>query len=195
MSTEMRRNPERRSALLDCAIDVLARDGARGLTFRAVDVEAEVPTGTTSNYFPNRAALLTQIGGRIYERLQPDPATIAKSLEGPRTRARVEALMYELVDRVSAFRTGYLALLELRLEATRRPDLREVLTTRIRADVDANIDYHLKSGLPGDATTVKLLFLAMNWLIVERLTLPDLFGEDEIHDLVAAAVERIVPDR
>jgi hypothetical protein len=42
---------------------------------------------------------------------------------------------------------------------------------------------------------VKLLFLAMNWLIVERLTLPDLFGEDEIHDLVAAAVERIVPNQ
>jgi DNA-binding transcriptional regulator YbjK len=191
----MRRNPERRSALLDGAIDVLARDGARGLTFRAVDAAADVPTGTTSNYFPNRDVLLTQVGGRIYERLQPDAATIAKSLEGPRTKARVEALMYELVDRVSAFRTGYLALLELRLEATRRPDLREVLTARIREDVDANIDYHLKSGLPGDATTVKLLFLAMNWLIVERLTLPDLFGEDEIHDLVAAAVERIVPNQ
>jgi AcrR family transcriptional regulator len=191
----MRRNPERRSALLDGAIDVLACDGARGLTFRAVDAAADVPTGTTSNYFPNRDVLLTQVGGRIYERLQPDAATIAKSLEGPRTKARVEALMYELVDRVSAFRTGYLALLELRLEATRRPDLREVLTARIREDVDANIDYHLKSGLPGDATTVKLLFLAMNWLIVERLTLPDLFGEDEIHGLVAAAVERIVPNQ
>jgi DNA-binding transcriptional regulator YbjK len=191
----MRRNPERRSALLDGAIDVLARDGARGLTFRAVDAAADVPTGTTSNYFPNRDVLLPQVGGRISERLQPDAATIAKSLEGPRTKARVEALMYELVDRVSAFRTGYLALLELRLEATRRPDLREVLTARIREDVDANIDYHLKSGLPGDATTVKLLFLAMNWLIVERLTLPDLFGEDEIHDLVAAAVERIVPNQ
>jgi DNA-binding transcriptional regulator YbjK len=189
----MRRNPERRSALLDGAIDVLARDGARGLTFRAVDAEAGVPPGTTSNYFPNRDALLTQAGSRIYERLEPDQAMISRGLEGPRTKARVEELMYELVDRVSAFRTGYLALLELRLEATRRPDLREVLTARIRADVDANIEYHEKSGLPGDATTVKLLFLAMNWLVVERLTLPDLFGEDEIRALVGAAVERIVP--
>ncbi len=191
----MRSNPERRSALLDGAIDVLARDGARGLTFRAVDAEAGVPTGTTSNYFPNRDALLTQAGSRIYERLEPDQAMVARGLEGPRTKARVEELMHEVVDRVSAFRTGYLALLELRLEATRRPDLREVLTARIRADVDANIEYHLKAGLPGDATTVKLLFLAMNWLVVERLTLPDLFGEDEVRDLVAAAVDRIVPNR
>nr|BFE83948.1 hypothetical protein GCM10020093_065490 [Planobispora longispora] len=102
--------------------------------------------------------------------------------------------MHELVDRVSHFRSGYLALLELRLEATRRPELRRLLTERIRADVDANIDYHLKSGLPGDATTVVLLYLALNWLIVERLTLPDVFPEEQIHALVTDVVERVLPD-
>ena len=188
----MRTNPERRAALLDGAIDVLAADGARGLTFRAVDAAAEVPTGTTSNYFRNRDELLTQAGGRIYERLQPDEATIAQSLSGPRDAERVQVLIQEVVDRVSSYRTGYLALLELRLEATRRPDLRAVLTERIRADVDANVKYHLESGLPGDATTVKLLYLALNWLIVERLTLPDVFGEDEMRELVRAAVDRTI---
>lgn len=38
-----------------------------------------------------------------------------------------------------------------------------------------------------------LLYLAMNWLVVERLTLPDVFGEEEIHKLVTSAVERLVP--
>ncbi|MGI5284140.1 hypothetical protein ACQEVF_12465 [Nonomuraea polychroma] len=46
---------------------------------------------------------------------------------------------------------------------------------------------------PRDATTVVLLYLAMNWLIVERLTLPDVFGEGEIHKLVTSAVERLLP--
>lgn len=68
-----------------------------------------------------------------------------------------------------------------------------MLTERIRADVDANVGYHLDSGLPGDATTVLLLYLAMNWLIVEQLTLPDLFDEAQLHDLVERAVERLVP--
>lgn len=188
----MRTNPERRLALLDGAIDVLAADGARGLTFRAVDAAAAVPTGTTSNYFRNRDDLLTQAGSRIYERLQPDEATVALSLSGPRDAERVQQLIREVVDRVSSYRTGYLALLELRLEATRRPGLRTVLTERIRADVDANVKYHLESGLPGDATTVKLLYLAMNWLIVEQLTLPDVFGEDEMLELVRAAVDRMI---
>ncbi|MEU4539950.1 TetR family transcriptional regulator [Streptosporangium sp. NPDC023825] len=189
----MRQNPARRAALLDAAIEVLAREGARGLTFRAVDVEARVPNGTASNYFDNRDDLLTQVGHRFYERLKPEPGVMAAVLEGPRDRDRVTELMHDLVDRVSHFRSGYLALLELRLEATRRPELRRLLTERIRADVDANISHHVQAGLPGDATTVVLLYLALNWLILERLTLPDIFPEDQIHALVTDVVERILP--
>jgi len=187
-----RRNDERRTALIDAALEVLAREGARGLTFRAVDKEAAVPPGTTSNYFLNRDDLLTQSGARVYERLQPDEATIERQRTASRDRETYAALMRELVTRVSAFRTGYLALLELRLESTRRPALRALLTDRVRADVEANIAYHEASGLPGDATAVKLLMLTLNWLIVEQLTLPDVFSEEEREALVTAAVERIV---
>ncbi|MEU3280389.1 TetR/AcrR family transcriptional regulator [Streptomyces antibioticus] len=188
----VRRNAERRAALVDAAIEVLAREGARGLTFRAVDTEAAVPNGTASNYFANRDDLLTQAGARVYERLQPDEATIERQRTAGRDRETYVELMRELVGRVSSFRTGYLALLELRLEATRRPELRRVLTERVRADVDANVAYHEASGLPGDATAVKLLILTLNWLIVEQLTLPDVFDETEREELVRAAVERIV---
>ncbi|MGR3935560.1 TetR/AcrR family transcriptional regulator [Streptomyces sp. BRA346] len=191
----VRRNDERRAALVDAAIEVLAAEGARGLTFRAVDTEAAVPPGTASNYFANRDDLLTQAGARVYERLQPDDATIARQRASTRDREGYTALMRELVGRISAFRTGYLALLELRLEATRRPALRAVLTERVRADMAANVAYHEESGLPGDATAVRLLYLALNWLIVEQLTLPDMFSEAERDALVAAAVERIVTQR
>lgn len=188
----VRRNDQRRAALVDAAIEVLAREGARGLTFRAVDTEAAVPTGTASNYFASRDDLLTQAGARVYERLQPDEATIARQRAAGRDRETYAELMRELVGRIASFRTGYLALLELRLEATRRPELRKVLTERVRADVDANVAHHEASGLPGDATAVKLLILALNWLIVEQLTLPDVFTEAERDQLVTAAVERIV---
>ncbi|MBV7668952.1 TetR family transcriptional regulator [Streptomyces halstedii] len=188
----VRRNDERRAALVDAAIEVLAREGARGLTFRAVDTEASVPTGTASNYFANRDDLFTQVGSRVYERLQPDEATIARQRAATPDREGYTRLMRELVGRVSGFRTGYLALLELRLEATRRPELRRVLTERVRADVEGNVAYHEASGLPGDATAVRLLILTLNWLIVEQLTLPEVFTEAERDQLVEAAVERIV---
>ncbi|MER7479115.1 TetR family transcriptional regulator [Streptomyces sp. NPDC126510] len=188
----VRRNDQRRAALVDAAIEVLARDGARGLTFRAVDAEAAVPAGTASNYFANRDDLFTQAGARVYERLQPDEAMIVRQQAADCDRESYVGLMRELVGRIASFRTGYLALLELRLEATRRPGLRKVLTERVRADVDANVAHHEASGLPGDAMAVKLLMLTLNWLIVEQLTLPDVFTEAEREQLVTAAVERIM---
>ncbi|GLW97697.1 TetR/AcrR family transcriptional regulator [Microtetraspora sp. NBRC 16547] len=189
----MRQNPARRAALVDAAIEVLAREGARGLTFRAVDIEAKVPNGTASNYFANRDDLLTQAGARVYERWQPDAAAFAEVAKGPRDRAHLTALMREMVGRLTDFPAGYLALIELRLEATRRPELRAVLTRRIQADLDANIGFHLEAGMPGDATTVVLLYMALNWLILERLTLPGIFPGPQVDDLIAAAVERILP--
>ncbi|MFD9438385.1 TetR/AcrR family transcriptional regulator [Streptomyces sp. NPDC060006] len=187
----VRRNDERRAALVDGAIEVLAREGARGLTFRAVDTEAAVPAGTASNYFSNRDDLLTQAGARVYERLQPDEATITRQRTSTRDRETYAVLMRELVGRISDFRTGYLALLELRLEATRRPQLRAVLTEQVRADLAANVAYHEASGLPGDATAVQLLYLTLNWLIVEQLTLPDVLSDAQREGLVTAAVERL----
>lgn len=189
----MRQNLARRSVLVDAAIEVLARDGARGLTFRAVDGEAGVPKGTASNYFTNRDELLNQAGHRIYERLLPDEATVAGMAGGPNTRERTAELVRQVVERVAAFRTGFLALLELRLEATRRPELRAVLTARVAEDVEANVTHHLASGLPGDADAVKMIYLATNWLVVERLTLPGVFSEEEAARLIEVMVERVLP--
>ncbi|WP_433669944.1 TetR/AcrR family transcriptional regulator [Nocardia sp. CA-136227] len=189
----VRTNPERRNALIDAAIEVLARDGARGLTFRAVDKEAGVPAGTASNYFPNRDELFVQAGHRFYERLQPSAETMDHLATGPRTRQTITELMTDTVARIMGFRTGYLALLELRLEATRRPELQAILTERVRADIEFNVRNHLDSGLPGDADSVLLLYLALNWLIVERLTLPEIFDDAEAARLIEAAVERAIP--
>ncbi|MFJ2772273.1 TetR/AcrR family transcriptional regulator [Streptomyces sp. NPDC087300] len=190
----VRRNDERRAALVDAAIEVLAREGARGLTFRAVDTGAGVPTGTASNYFTSRDDLLTQAGARVYERLAPDEAEVERQRTAKPDKETYVGLMRDVVGRVSGFRTGYLALLELRLEATRRPELRAVLTERVQADLAANLSYHEASGLPGDATAVKLLYLAFNWLIVEQLTLPDVLSEAERDRLVEAAVERVITE-
>ena len=156
---------------------------------------AGVPAGTTSNYFTSRDELFTQAGGRIHQRLTPDAATVASGLSGPRDRQRVVELVHELTERIGAYRTGYLALLELRLEATRRPALRQVLTATVRADLESTIAYHVGTGSPGDATTAVLLYLALNWLVLEQLTLPEvlqgLTGPDA-DAVVAAVVQRIL---
>ncbi|MBO2465020.1 TetR/AcrR family transcriptional regulator [Actinomadura violacea] len=188
----MRQNPARRAALLDGAIEVLAREGARGLTQRALDKEVGVPIGTTSNYFRNRDELLVQAGVRVYERLRPAEGALTEMFDQARDAVSYGTMLRESVGRVAAFRSGHLAMLELRLEATRRPELRALLTEQVRADINENVTLHETAGLPGGATAVLLMYLAMNWLVVEQLTLPDVFTDAERDELVTQAVERIV---
>lgn len=78
----------RREDLGDAAISVVAEDGLKGLTHRAVDAAADVPAGTTSNYFRTRQALVEAVAARIEERdheiwasLGPPPATLDEFLD------------------------------------------------------------------------------------------------------------------
>ncbi|MFC6506917.1 TetR/AcrR family transcriptional regulator [Promicromonospora citrea] len=80
----MATNSVRRAALADAGIAVLAREGARGLTHRAIDGEAGVPTGTTSNYFRSRDALVSGLFERIGQRLAPSPEDLAAAPGGRR---------------------------------------------------------------------------------------------------------------
>lgn len=57
--------PSRPDLVADAAVTVLAREGLRGLTHRAVDAQAALPAGSTSNCFRSRAALLEAIVARL----------------------------------------------------------------------------------------------------------------------------------
>jgi AcrR family transcriptional regulator len=190
----MRQNPARRTALLDAAIEVLARDGARGLTLRAIDTEAEVPTGTASNYFRNRDDLLRQVMRRTRERLAPDPAVVAEAMRAPRSEKLVTELMRQLVARMRADRSSNLAMLELRLAATRRPQLGEELGGFLDTEHTELIDFHLDAGLPGDRIGVALLYFAMSGLLVDDLTVPGIPARYPTDELIATLVHRVLTD-
>ena len=193
-------NPERRAALVDAGVEVLARQGARGLTFRAVDAEAGVPVGTASNYFTGRDDLLRQIDTRLHVRLAPDPDVITGLLARPKDRSLVTAFMHDLMARATRDRTGYLAMLEMRLEASRHPELRSSFTKSVRGDLDEAIEFHRGAGLPGGDEVVTVLYLAMLGLLLEHLTLPDVLegvlpGVGVPDGLVERIAETIVPEK
>ena len=60
-----------RTRALDAAIDLVGTEGLRSLTHARVDERADLPKGTTSNYFRTRAALLNGVVERIVEREMP----------------------------------------------------------------------------------------------------------------------------
>ncbi|GAA2045375.1 TetR/AcrR family transcriptional regulator [Agromyces tropicus] len=60
--------PDRRTILADTALALVAADGLKALTHRAVDAAAGVPTGSTSNVFRTRRALVDAVVDRLEAR-------------------------------------------------------------------------------------------------------------------------------
>src|SRR5215218_9508203 len=126
----------RRAEILDGALSVLAGQGMRGLTHRAVDAAAELPAGSTSYYFRSRAALVAGCVQRLLERdLEADvPAAEAAvpDATGPGPgddpgAALAAALTAIGVRMATTERTRTLARYELSLAAVRDPALRAEL--------------------------------------------------------------------
>jgi DNA-binding transcriptional regulator YbjK len=190
-AVNMAANPTRRAALADAAISVLATDGARGLTHRAVDRAAGTPTGTSSNYFPTRDALYDAIAHRIYDRLAGDAPAEADA--EPPSRERLHALIADIVDRVTAQPQLTVALLELRLEASRRPELRAAMTAFLREQFDRDVTFHTAAGLDGGADEVLLLHVAFDGLMLDQLLTPGALPIADRSALVRRLVDRLVP--
>jgi len=100
--------------------------------------------------------------------------------------------MIDLVDRSKAQPHLHLALLELRLEATRRPELHDPLVAIIQRSFDADLVFHKASGLPGGEREIMMLHLAIGGLITEVLTLPDALRINDTRSIIEDLVTRIV---
>ncbi|GLY52354.1 TetR/AcrR family transcriptional regulator [Lentzea sp. NBRC 102530] len=189
----MVKNEARRTALLNAAIDVLAEEGARGLTYRAIDAKAGTPPGTASNYFANRDELMSAVMTQVHVRLMPSDESVEESLRAPRDQALSVKFMHDIVKRADADKACYLAMMELRLEATRRPDLQAALTKTIAEGIEFNVEFNEQSKLPGDRMTVMLMYFAMTGLIYERLTLPGAAAAAvDLDEFVEVLVDRAI---
>ena len=124
----------RRRELLDAAAHVVADEGLRGLTHRAVDRRAGLPEGTCSAYFRTRQALQLAVTEYVAATMAADVDVLAAELvECAGDEGRAVALTLALFERWLDERELILAKLELSLEAPRNPAVAEALTaSRIR---------------------------------------------------------------
>ena len=122
---------DRRTAILDGALAVLAEQGMRGLTHRAVDAAAGLPPGSTSYYFRSRAALVAGCVQRLVERdLAEDVAAVDAAVlsAGPDLPAVLATVLTTVGVRMATIeRQRTLARYELSLAAVRDPALRAEL--------------------------------------------------------------------
>jgi DNA-binding transcriptional regulator YbjK len=116
----------RRREILSAAMAVLARQGNRGLTHRAVDRAAGLPEGSSSAYFRTRDALLGALGDFVADRLATDVAALGSRLATcPGDHERAVAEVSGLFSRWLEEPDLLSARLELTVAATRDPQLAE----------------------------------------------------------------------
>jgi DNA-binding transcriptional regulator YbjK len=167
-------NLARRDRLADAAIGVIAREGARGLTHRAVDAQADEPPGTTSRYFRSRQALLEAAADRI---LALHLAELAHPPAGPLKEGAIADHMAALAHAaLTRERPRHLAALELFVESTRRPELRARMTAARQAQISLVRQIHRAAGVELTDHAAAMLVSGVTGLLFMGLTTPESLG-------------------
>lgn len=113
-----------RERAIAAAIDLLGTQGLRALTHRRIDRRAQLPPGSTSNYFRTRDALLTGVADAILERELAGRGTAY----APASTDEFLDAMVALLDRTTRDqRTLTTARLVLFMEASHDPALSRTL--------------------------------------------------------------------
>ncbi|MEU7820350.1 TetR/AcrR family transcriptional regulator [Catellatospora sp. NPDC049133] len=127
----------RYAVITDAAIALVAEQGMRGLTHRAVDARAALPAGTTSAYYRTRKALIEALVQRLADLDAADLS--AGSLPSDDVPAYAPELSEADLDGIAAAtgalldrwltdgRSRALARYACVLEATHHPELRDIL--------------------------------------------------------------------
>ncbi len=113
---------------MDAALHVVAEQGLRGLTHRAVDRRAGLPEGSCSAYLRTRRALQAALTEYVAGTLAADVAVLADELTGcSEAGDRAIELTMRLFTRWLDERELLQAKLELSMEASRDPELAQLL--------------------------------------------------------------------
>jgi DNA-binding transcriptional regulator YbjK len=167
----------RRRELLEAALHVVADEGLRGLTHRAVDRRAGLPEGTCSAYFRTREALQTGLTQYVAAQCGADVAELAEQLaahpaDEPDVQETVIALTVGAFESWLDERELLLARIELSMEASRNPALAALLAEyreRLVGVVEATL---AARGKRHDGRTAEALVAASDGLLVAALQKP-----------------------
>ncbi|MFE2527295.1 TetR/AcrR family transcriptional regulator [Streptomyces sp. NPDC059382] len=181
---------DRRTLLADAALDVLADEGIRGLTHRAVDRKAVMPPGTTSAYFRTRAALLTGLVTRLVQLDQAELQTMAEGLPPLRTVEELADGMALLARRrlTGEGRRRSLARYACAVESVRDPELRELLVPRENAGREAVRLFLDAHGVTDVENRTHTLLTCIDGLIFDRLVSGGEVPREALEGLVASAL-------
>ena len=178
--------------MTDAAIALLAEAGVHGVTHRAVEQRAGLPTGTASNYFRSRETLLVATAERVVALHHAD---MRAAQDGAPTRGATgervaDLLAGSLLAAATTHRARYLAIFELRLESLRRPALADAIAGLVEASVAVTARHHAALALAIPPAAVRGLIGLYGGVLFALVTSPPGEVTAEAARVAAEAVVR-----
>jgi TetR/AcrR family transcriptional regulator, regulator of biofilm formation and stress response len=178
---------EGREALLRAVLRAVARHGFAGLTYRAVAAEAGVTHGLVSYHFGSLDAMIREALALAAEDAIRDSKLEVSSGE-------LGAFGTSLSELVSEQAEAQSYQFELTFEARRRPELAEHVRTLYENYYEV-IEQSLEAlGLPRDRALTRLVFAALDGLVLQQLIFADPGATDDaiarLRELLAGLAAR-----
>lgn len=159
--------------MLDAAIAVLARGGARALTHRAVDRTAGLPAGSTSNLFRTRAALVVGVLERIAEAERAALGAVGEPSAEIDEPAVVAVCASAIADALGPGRERSLARRTLFQEAALDSAVAPVLLEATRPWWQLAGELLSAAGVPDAPRRGRLLLAYLDGVIADQLARPE----------------------
>jgi DNA-binding transcriptional regulator YbjK len=173
-----------RARAVEAAIDLLATEGLRALTHARIDQHAELPKGSTSNYFRTRQALLTGVVDAIVERELPQ---VDGALSPDSPTELVEAMCGVFEHITTADRRVTTARLVLFVEASHNTALRAALSRGREAMETLGVVALARFGARDPQTAAAALAACFEGLMLHRIARDDQTDPRPIITLVVQA--------
>jgi DNA-binding transcriptional regulator YbjK len=196
------RGERTRAAVLEATLRLLAREGPRGVTHRAVAQEAGTSLRATTYYFASREELLTEALQHYAESaIARFDALAVRPERLPKERATLldiaaGLLALTVVSDLTDDREGLVAEYELVLETTRHPAL-EPTYAKWQARLLGLLEPYARAlGSEDPATDARIVLAMLRGLEIEALARPSRSpNADELRDLFRRLLERTLPER
>ncbi|WP_165807121.1 TetR/AcrR family transcriptional regulator [Nocardioides currus] len=184
----------RRRQILEAAITVLAGQGWRGLTHRAIDRAAGLPEGSSSAYYRSRSALQTAMADFVVGQLATDVEALAAELEEcPGDHDRAVAATTATFRRWLDESDLLTARLELTLAAARDDDLAAQLRDSREGLTSIVGDILARGGHPRTDAVSGTIVAAVDGVLISALLRPPAhrarFVADSLDLLLGSLVE------
>jgi AcrR family transcriptional regulator len=178
----------RRDQIASAAIEVLATQGLRGLTHRAVDSAAGLGSGAVNYHAPTRAKLIRLA---LEELFQGDLAVAARNFEpllnGHITVTQVVDHILAFIDDMTAARERVVARHLLLGEAQTDPEIRAVFDSQRQGFVDFTVHIVEALGMPDPEMTAETTVIFIDGIISRQV----IFGARPLTDL-RPMIERLL---